>query len=233
VEKLIWTEFKVKMFSKKVSNTNPKLPAASLFFYLVAFILYMVTINANFLFAYDIQKLIKRNSFTVGFGIFTFCSKVDLGVVDISSCGEIPENWNGNGPVISRFQNFAVVSGVLGGVGIVVMVIHQLTVRYKLASLSDKVNKFFAVLSPLLLLLSGVFFVLCLTTFTTFSGEIAPGGWFARKALQFASQLGYLEFQFFIQYYLGFASAGFSFLSGFAAGAVAYQTIRKKVYIES
>merc|ERR1719206_790818 len=184
------------MFSKKVSNNNPKLPAVSLFFYLVAFVLYMVTINANFLFVYDIRhKILSGKNFQLGFGIFTFCGNVNLGVV--------------------------------GGVGIVVMVIHQLTIRYKLASLSEKVNKFFAVLSPLLLLLSGVFFVLCLTTFTTFSGEIAPGGWFARIALQIASQLGYLEFQFFIQYYLGFASAGFSFLSGFAAGAVAIQTIRK------
>jgi len=228
VKKLIWTEVKGKMFSKKVSNTNPKLPAVSLFFYLVAFVLYMVTINANFLFVYDIRhKYLSGKNFQLGFGIFTLCGNVNLGVVDLSSCGEVPENWNGNGPAISRFQNFAVVSGVLGGVGIVVMVIHQLTIRYKLASLSEKVNKFFAVLSPLLLLLSGVFFVLCLTTFTTFSGEIAPGGFFARIALQIASQLGYLEFQFFIQYYLGFASAGFSFLSGFAAGAVAIQTIRK------
>ena len=72
--------------------------------------------------------------------------------------------FKGNGPAISRFQNFAVVSGVLGGVGIVVMVIHQLTIRYKLASLSEKVNKFLAVLSPLLLLLSGKTFVLVMKT---------------------------------------------------------------------
>jgi len=214
------------MFSKKVSNTNPKLPAASLFFYLVAFVLYMVTINANYLFSYNIDRYVKAD-FKVGFGIFSFCGKVDLNVVDVSSCVGVPKNWNGNGPAISRFQNFAIVSGVLGGVGIVVMVVHQLTIRYKLASLSDKVNKFIAVLSPLLLLLSGVFFVLCMTTFTTFSGDIVPGGWLADVAIQAATQFGFLEFKFYIKYYLGFASAGFSFLSGFVAGAVAIQTIRK------
>ena len=66
-----------------------------------------------------------------------------------------------------------------------------------------------------------------MTTFTTFSGAIVPGGWVADIAIQAASKLGYLEFKFYIKYYLGFASAGFSFLSGFVAGAVAIQTIIK------
>ena len=81
-------------FSKKVPKTNPKLPAASLFFYLVAFLLYMVTINANYLFSYDIDRVLSPD-FKVGFGIFSFCGKVDLNVVDVTSCIEIPKNWNG------------------------------------------------------------------------------------------------------------------------------------------
>ena len=96
MKKLIWTEVKGKMFPKKVSNNNPKLPAVSLFFYLVAFVLYMVTINANFLFVYDIRhKYLSGKNFQLGFGIFTLCGNVNLGVVDLSSCGEVPENWNG------------------------------------------------------------------------------------------------------------------------------------------
>ena len=66
---------------EKVSNTMPKLTAASLLISLVAFSLYMVTITAKILCE------IGTATVYVGYGLFQYCDNVTSGT---SFCKEYP-----------------------------------------------------------------------------------------------------------------------------------------------